>query len=143
MSSLVVYCCLLYFFSKMIIRRRVLVYWQIEFLCQDIELWMIILVQIWPCPPISNSFLYRMWGAFQANRQWFVRNSCIDNKIRIVQWNHLSRQVLPKFYQIQLIDKPIMFCIILNGKWKCAYFLNVKKSRGREGGQLNLKSYLL
>lgn len=144
-NLIVVSCCsLLYtlFFSKMIIRRRVLVYWQIEFLCQDIELWMIILVQIWQCPPISNTSLYRMWGGFQAKRQWFVRNPCIDIKIRIVQWNHFSRQVLPTFYQIQLIDKPNM----LNGKWKWAYFVNGKKKSwgggGREGGQLNLKCFL-
>lgn len=132
-----------FIFSKMIIKRPVLVYWQIEFLFQDIELWMIILVQIWQCPPISTTSLYRMWGGFQAKRQWFVRNPCIDIKIRIIQWNHFSRQVLPTFYQIQLIDKPNMFCIILNGKWKWAYFLNVKKSRGGgEGGQLNLKCFL-
>lgn len=118
-----------FIFSKMIIRRHVLVYWQIEFLFQDIELWMIILVQIWQCPPISTTSLYRMWGGFQAKRQWFVRNPCIDIKIRIIQWNHFSRQVLPTFYQIQLIDKPNMFCIILNGKWKWAYFLSVKNSR--------------
>lgn len=138
MSSLVVHCCLLYFFQndyKMtcacLLTNRISLsrYWIMDdYTCTNLTM---------------STYMYRMWGAFQANRQWFVRNSCIDNIIRIVQWNHLSRQVLPKFYQIQLIDRPIMFCIILNGKWKCAYFLNVKKSRGREGGQLNLKSFLL